>query len=80
VKDYRKKADANAKMIIDTIMRNSVLADRMVEHIVKAKQLAPEAALKELEEMTPLAQIVPNAKPKPKPVAPPPGQGGCGAC
>ncbi len=74
VKDYRKKADANAKMIIDTILRNSVLADKMVEHEVKTKQLSPEQSLKELEEMTPLAQIVPNAKPKPKPAAPQPGQ------
>ncbi len=74
VKDYRRKADTNAKMMIDTILRNSILADRMVEHIVKTKQVEPEIAIKELEEMTPLAQIVPNAKPKPKPAAPPPGQ------
>ncbi|HET7337868.1 MAG TPA: ferredoxin family protein [Candidatus Nitrosotalea sp.] len=74
VKDYRRKADANAKMVIDTILRNSVLADKMIEHEVKTKQLTPEQALKELEEMTPLAQIVANAKPKPKPAAPPPGQ------
>ena len=47
VKDYRKKADANAKMVIDTILRNSVLADKMVEHEVKVKQLTPEQALKE---------------------------------
>ncbi len=74
VKDYRRKADANAKMIIDTILRNSVLADKMIEYFVKTKQLQQEQAVKELEEMTPLAQIVPNAKPKPKPAAPPPGQ------
>jgi len=74
VKDYRRKADANAKMIIDTILRNSILADKMIEHTVKTKQVEPEIAIKELEEMTPLAQIVPNAKPKPKPAAPPPGQ------
>jgi NAD-dependent dihydropyrimidine dehydrogenase PreA subunit len=74
VKDYRKKADANAKMIIDTILRNSVLADKMIDHMVKTKQMSQEQSLKELEEMTPLAQIVPNAKPKPKPAAPPPGQ------
>lgn len=74
VKDYRKKADANAKMIIDTILRNSVLADKMVEYLVKTKQLSQEQALAELEAMTPLAQIVPNAKPKPKPASPPPGQ------
>ncbi|MGI0007302.1 MAG: 4Fe-4S dicluster domain-containing protein, partial [Nitrosotalea sp.] len=74
VKDYRKKADANAKMVIDTILRNSVLADKMLEHDVKIKQMSPEQALQTLEEMTPLAQIVPNAKPKPKPAAPQPGQ------
>lgn len=74
VKNYRRKADENAKMIIDTILRNSVLADRMIEHIMKTKQVEQEAAVKELEELTPLAQIVPNAKPKPKPAAPPPGQ------
>lgn len=78
VKDYRKKADANAKMIIDTILRNSVLADKMIEHLLKnSKEVSDEAraqAVKQLEEMTPLAQIVPNAKPKPKPAAPPPGQ------
>ncbi len=72
VKDYRKKADTNAKMIIDTILRNTVLADKLVEHLVKTKKVSQEEALKELEEMTPLAQIVPNAKPKP--AAPPPGQ------
>ena len=74
VKDYRKKADANAKMIIDTILRNSILADKMIEYLVKTRQLTQEQAVKELEEMTPLAQIVPNAKPKPKPAAPPTGQ------
>jgi NAD-dependent dihydropyrimidine dehydrogenase PreA subunit len=95
VKDYRRKADANAKMMIDTILRNSILADKMIEHIAKNMKLPEEEvrelesanpgifdivkyrtekAIKELEEMTPLAQIVPNAKPKPKPAAPPPGQ------
>ena len=74
VKDYRKKADTNAKMIIDTILRNTTLADKMVEHLVKTKKLSQEEALKELEAMTPLAQIVPNAKPKPKPTSPPSGQ------
>jgi len=78
VKDYRKKADANAKMIIDTVLRNSILADKMIEHIIKSGKTVTnelrEQAIKQLEEMTPLAQIVPNAKPKPKPAAPPPGQ------
>jgi NAD-dependent dihydropyrimidine dehydrogenase PreA subunit len=74
IKDYRKKADTNAKIMIDTILRNSVLADKLIDHMVKTKQLSQEQAIKELEQMTPLAQIVLNAKPKPKPAAPPPGQ------
>lgn len=70
VKDYRKKADYYAKMIIDTILRNTILADKMVEYFVKTDKLEQEAALQKLEEITPLAKIVPNAKPKPKVEAP----------
>jgi NAD-dependent dihydropyrimidine dehydrogenase PreA subunit len=66
VKDYRKKADYYAKMIIDTILRNTILADKMVEYFVKTDKLDPDAALQRLEEITPLAKIVPDAKPKPK--------------
>lgn len=66
VKDYRKKADYYAKMIIDTILRNTILADKMIESLMKAEKIEQEAATKRLEELTPLAKIVPNAKPKPK--------------
>ncbi|MEM2159995.1 MAG: 4Fe-4S binding protein [Candidatus Nitrosotenuis sp.] len=67
VKDYRKKADYYAKMIIDTILRNTILADKMIESITKTEKIEQEAAIKRLEEITPLAKIVPNAKPIPKP-------------
>ncbi len=70
VKDYRKKADYYAKMIIDTILRNTILADKMVESLAKLEKIEPDAALKRLEDLTPLAKIVPNAKPKPKPEIP----------
>ncbi len=66
VKDYRKKADHYAKMIIDTILRNTILADKMIAYYVKAEKLGQEAAIKKLEELTPLAKIVPDAKPKVK--------------
>src|SRR3990170_3622664 len=66
VKDYRKKADHYAKMIIDTILRNTILADKMVESLVKSEQISEDDALKKLEEMTPLAKIVPDAKPIPE--------------
>jgi NAD-dependent dihydropyrimidine dehydrogenase PreA subunit len=66
VKDYRKKADHFAKMVIDTILRNTILADKMLEYIIKTEKIDPDAALNKLEELTPLAKIVHDAKPKPK--------------
>jgi NAD-dependent dihydropyrimidine dehydrogenase PreA subunit len=68
VKDYRKKADHFAKMIIDTILRNTILADKMVDFLIKDEKITELNAIQKLEEMTPLAKIVLDAKPKPKPV------------
>ena len=65
VKDYRQKADHFAKMVIDTILRNTILSDKMIEHIIKTDKISEQHALIRLEELTPLAQIVPDAKPKP---------------
>ncbi len=70
VKDYRKKADYYAKMIIDTILRNTILADKMVDSLAKIEKIEQDVALKRLEDLTPLAKIVPNAKLKPKPEIP----------
>jgi ferredoxin len=72
VKDYRKKADHFAKMVIDTILRNTILSDKMVESLINSEKISENQALIKLEELTPLAQIVPDAKPiakieKPKP-------------
>ncbi len=68
VKDYRKKADHFAKMIIDTILRNTILADKMIDFLIKNEKITELNAIQKLEEMTPLAKIVLDAKPKPKPV------------
>ena len=65
VKDYRKKADHFAKMVIDTILRNTILSDKLVEYYIKTEKLSEGESLVKLEELTPLAQIVPDAKPKP---------------
>jgi len=65
VKDYRKKADHFAKMMIDTFLRNSILSDKLVETFIKKEKMTEDDAIKKVEEMTPLAQIVPDAKPKP---------------
>jgi len=63
VKDYREKADHYAKMIIDTILRNTILSDKMVERYVKKEKMSEDDALVKLAELTPLALIVPDAKP-----------------
>jgi len=63
VQNYRKKADHFAKMIIDTLLRNTILSDKMVEHLMKSENMSELQALAKLDELTPLAQIVPDAKP-----------------
>ena len=72
VQNYRKKADHFAKMIIDTLLRNTILSDKMVESLMKIEKISEDQALTRLDELTPLAQIIPDAKPiakveKPKP-------------
>ena len=63
VQNYRKKADHFAKMIIDTLLRNTILSDKMAEHLMKSEKMSEVQALTKLDELTPLAQIVPDAKP-----------------
>ena len=56
VKNYRQKADHNAKMVIDTVIRNTKIGDKLVAHYQKAEKLSLERAIKRLEELTHLAQ------------------------
>ena len=56
VRNYRQKADQNAKMVIDTIIRNTKIGDKLIAHYQKAAKLSLEAAMKKLEELTPLAK------------------------
>ena len=56
VKDYRKKADDNAKMIIDTIIRNTSIGDKLISHYQKSQKISLEEAIKKLEQLTPLAK------------------------
>jgi len=64
VQDYRKKSDHFAKMVIDTILRNTLLADKMISYYVKTEKISEVAAIQKLEELTPLAKIVLGAKAK----------------
>jgi NAD-dependent dihydropyrimidine dehydrogenase PreA subunit len=54
IKNYRQKTDNKAKIIIDTIIWNSKIGDKLVEHYKKSQKLSPEDAIKKLDEMTPL--------------------------
>ena len=86
INNYRQKADQNAKMVIDTIIRNTKIGDKLLAHWQKAEKLTMEQALKKLEELTPLAKnpkarsatapppAGPSAAPKPAPAPqmPPP--------
>ena len=49
VRNYRQKADQNAKMVIDTIIRNTKIGDKLIAHYQKAEKLSLEAAMKKLE-------------------------------
>ena len=48
VKDYRKKADHFAKMVIDTILRNTILADKMISHLAKSEKIPELAAIQKI--------------------------------
>ena len=54
IKNYRQKTDTNAKIIIDTIIWNTKIGDKLIDHYKKSQKLSPEDALKKLDEMTPL--------------------------
>jgi NAD-dependent dihydropyrimidine dehydrogenase PreA subunit len=69
IRNYRQKADQNAKMIIDTIIRNTRIGDKLLAHWQKAEKLSLEAAIKKLEELTPLAK---NPKVRSAAAPPPP--------
>ena len=83
VKGYRQTADRNAKMVIDTIIRNTKIGDKMIAQYQKAEKLTLDNAIKKLEELTPLAKnpkarsatapppaAAPSAAPKPAAAAP----------
>jgi NAD-dependent dihydropyrimidine dehydrogenase PreA subunit len=61
VTNYRRKADQNAKMVIDTIIRNSKIGDKLIAHYQKSEKLPLDSAIKKLEELTPVAK---NPKPR----------------
>jgi NAD-dependent dihydropyrimidine dehydrogenase PreA subunit len=69
IQNYRQKADQNAKMVIDTIIRNTKIGDKMIAHWQKVEKLTLDAAIKKLEELAPLAK---NPKARSATMPPPP--------
>ena len=69
IRNYRQTADQNAKMVIDTIIRNTKIGDKLIAHWQKAEKLTVEASLKKLEDLTPLAK---NPKARSATALPPP--------
>jgi NAD-dependent dihydropyrimidine dehydrogenase PreA subunit len=69
IKNYRQKANHNAKMIIDTILRNTSIGDKLIGHYQKIEKLSLEKSIEKLADLTPLA-ITPktrSANPPPPP-------------
>ncbi|HSE99527.1 MAG TPA: hypothetical protein VLA48_01415, partial [Nitrososphaeraceae archaeon] len=69
IKNYRQEADLKAKMVIDTILRNTSIGDKMIAHYQKIERLSLEKAINKLAELTPLA-----VNPITRNVTPPPPQ------
>jgi NAD-dependent dihydropyrimidine dehydrogenase PreA subunit len=60
IKNYRMKADQNAKTIIDTILLNTKIGDKLIAHYQKANKLSYEEAVKKLQDLSPLAKSPKN--------------------
>jgi NAD-dependent dihydropyrimidine dehydrogenase PreA subunit len=69
INNYRQKADFNAKMVIDTIIRNTSIGDKLISYYQKSEKLSLEKAIEKLTELTPLAlnPITRNVNPPPPP-------------
>jgi NAD-dependent dihydropyrimidine dehydrogenase PreA subunit len=71
VKNYRSKADQNAKMVIDSIVRNTIIGEKWKQDWIKKQKISEQEAQKKLEGLTPLAKPLAVAKPAPAPAAKP---------
>src|SRR5919112_3116763 len=70
IKDYKFKADHYAKIIIDTIIRNTKIGQKLIIYYQKIQKLSVEDSQKKLEELTPFANALKQAKDDGKQKAP----------
>jgi hypothetical protein len=62
IKDYRHKADYFAKVIIDTIIQNTKIGQKLLAYYQKIQKLSKEDSIKKLNEITPLANALKKLK------------------
>jgi|KBSMisStandDraft_5_1062788.scaffolds.fasta_scaffold25013_3 NAD-dependent dihydropyrimidine dehydrogenase PreA subunit len=62
IKDYKFKADHYAKIIIDTIIRNTKVGQKLINYYQKMQKLSVEESQKKLEELTPFANALKQMK------------------
>lgn len=68
VKNYRSKAEQNAKMVIDLIIKNTIIGEKWKQAWIKKLKITEQEAQKKLEGLTPLAKPL-VAKPAAAPAA-----------
>jgi NAD-dependent dihydropyrimidine dehydrogenase PreA subunit len=62
VKDYRSKANHFAKIIIDTIIQNTRIKQKLLVYYQKIQKLSQQDAIKKIDELTPLANAIKKMK------------------
>jgi NAD-dependent dihydropyrimidine dehydrogenase PreA subunit len=62
VKDYKFKADHYAKIMLDTIIRNTKIGQKLISYYQKSQKLSAEDAQRKLEELTPFANAFKQTK------------------
>ena len=62
VKDYRSKVDHFAKIIIDTIIQNTRIKQKLLVYYQKIQKLSQQDAIKKIDELTPLADAIKKMK------------------
>ncbi len=72
VKNYRIKADQNAKMVLDSIIKNTIIGEKWKQGWIKKQKITEQEAQKRLDGLTPLAKPLAVAKPAPPAAAPKP--------
>jgi len=62
VKDYRSKVDHFAKIIIDTIIQNTRIKQKLLVYYQKIQKMSQQDAIKKIDELTPLANAIKKMK------------------